>query len=330
MDSDSKLRVLYVAKILYEETDPDHPLTTSQILNKLQDKYNMPAHRTTIGGDVEILKRFGLGIEVYRGSQVQYNLYDRNFDLAELKLLIDTVESSKFITKEKSDDLVAKLSSLTSKNYARDIKRNLYSEGRLKKDNESIYLTIEAVNEAINQKKKISFQYFQYDVRKKRHLKNNGIPYKFSPYSLVWNGDYYYMVGYCDKHKKIGSYRIDRVYKRPIILEEKIVPMPDDFDISEFSDSMFHMYNSERKTVQLICANETMDAILDKFGMDVATYAYDMKSFKVEVNVAVSHVFYSWVFGFDGRVKILAPDDVKQEYKEMILKSAKKLEKDSD
>ena len=138
------------------------------------------------------------------------------------------------------------------------------------------------------------------------------------------------MVGYCDKHKKIGSYRIDRVYKRPIILEEKIVPMPDDFDISEFSDSMFHMYNSERKTVQLICANETMDAILDKFGMDVATYAYDMKSFKVEVNVAVSHVFYSWVFGFDGRVKILAPDDVKQEYKEMILKSAKKLEKDSD
>ena len=93
---------------------------------------------------------------------------------------------------------------------------------------------------------------------------------------------------------------------------------------------MFHMYNSERKTVQLICANETMDAILDKFGMDVATYAYDMKSFKVEVNVAVSHVFYSWVFGFDGRVKILAPDDVKQEYKEMILKSAKKLEKDSD
>ncbi len=322
MDSDSKLRVLYVAKILYEETDPDHPLTTTQILNKLQDKYGMPAHRTTIGGDVEILKKFGLGIDVYRGSQVQYNLFDRTFDLAELKLLIDTVESSKFITKEKSDALVTKLGTLTSKNYSRDIKRNLYSEGRLKKENESIYLTIEAVNEAINLKRKISFQYFQYDVRKKRHLKNNGVPYKFSPYSLVWNGDYYYMVGYSDKHKSIGSYRIDRVYRRPVILEEDIVPMPEDFDISEFSDGMFHMYNSERKTVQLVCANETMDAILDKFGMDVATYAYDMESFKVEVNVAVSHVFFSWVFGFGGKVRIVGPEKIKHEYTDMVNKVA--------
>lgn len=322
MDSDSKLRVLYVAKILYEETDPDHPLTTTQILNKLQDKYGMPAHRTTIGGDVEILKKFGLGIDVYRGSQVQYNLFDRTFDLAELKLLIDTVESSKFITKEKSDALVTKLGTLTSKNYSRDIKRNLYSEGRLKKENESIYLTIEAVNEAINLKRKISFQYFQYDVRKKRHLKNNGVPYKFSPYSLVWNGDYYYMVGYSDKHKSIGSYRIDRVYRRPVILEEEIVPMPEDFDISKFSDGMFHMYNSERKTVQLVCANETMDAILDKFGMDVATYAYDMESFKVEVNVAVSHVFFSWVFGFGGKVRIVDPEKIKHEYTDMVNKVA--------
>lgn len=322
MDSDSKLRVLYVAKILYEETDPDHPLTTTQILNKLQDKYGMPAHRTTIGGDVEILKKFGLGIDVYRGSQVQYNLFDRTFDLAELKLLIDTVESSKFITKEKSDALVTKLGTLTSKNYARDIKRNLYSEGRLKKENESIYLTIEAVNEAINLKKKISFQYFQYDVRKKRHLKNNGVPYKFSPYSLVWNGDYYYMVGYSDKHKNIGSYRIDRVYRRPVILDEDIVPMPEHFDISKFSDGMFHMYNSERKTVQLVCANETMDAILDKFGMDVATYAYDMESFKVEVNVAVSHVFFSWVFGFGGKVRIVGPEKIKHEYTDMVNKVA--------
>ena len=322
MDSDSKLRVLYVAKILYEETDPDHPLTTTQILNKLQDKYGMPAHRTTIGGNVEILKKFGLGIDVYRGSQVQYNLFDRTFDLAELKLLIDTVESSKFITKEKSDALVTKLGTLTSKNYSRDIKRNLYSEGRLKKENESIYLTIEAVNEAINLKRKISFQYFQYDVRKKRHLKNNGVPYKFSPYSLVWNGDYYYMVGYSDKHKSIGSYRIDRVYRRPVILEEEIVPMPEDFDISEFSDGMFHMYNSERKTVQLVCANETMDAILDKFGMDVATYAYDMESFKVEVNVAVSHVFFSWVFGFGGKVRIVGPEKIKHEYTDMVNKVA--------
>ena len=322
MDSDSKLRVLYVAKILYEETDPDHPLTTTQILNKLQDKYGMPAHRTTIGGDVEILKKFGLGIDVYRGSQVQYNLFDRTFDLAELKLLIDTVESSKFITKEKSDALVTKLGTLTSKNYSRDIKRNLYSEGRLKKENESIYLTIEAVNEALNLKRKISFQYFQYDVRKKRHLKNNGVPYKFSPYSLVWNGDYYYMVGYSDKHKSIGSYRIDRVYRRPVILEEDIVPMPEDFDISEFPDGMFHMYNSERKTVQLVCANETMDAILDKFGMDVATYAYDMESFKVEVNVAVSHVFFSWVFGFGGKVRIVGPEKIKHEYTDMVNKVA--------
>lgn len=322
MDNDSKLRLLYIGKML-QNTDEAHPLTNAEMMQILEDKYGMTTHRTTIPSDIDLLIKSGMEIEVIESKPKKYYLndYARTFSLPELKMLVDAVASFKFITKKKSDELIEKIITLGTPSSVPSLKRNLWPEGRIKQENERIYFNIEAVNQAINEKKKIAFQYFQYDVRKEQKLKHNGESYKFSPYALVWNGDYYYMVGLSEKHDGIGTFRIDRLAKTPQILDEDAIPMPENFDIAVFTNGMLRMYNSERCDVELVCDNSVMDAIIDKFGIEAKTYAYDMTSFKLEVNVAVNHVFFGWVFGFGGLVKIKSPENIRQQYIEMVQKT---------
>lgn len=327
MDNESKLRLLYIGKML-QDTDEAHPLTNSEMMQLLEEKYGMTTHRTTIPSDIDLLIKSGMEIEIIESKPKKYYLndYARTFNLPELKMLVDAVASSKFITKKKSDELIEKIITLGTPSSRPSLKRNLWSEGRIKQENERIYFNIEAVNQAINEGKKISFQYFQYDVRKEQKLKHEGAHYKFSPYALVWNGDYYYMVGFSEKHNSIGNFRIDRIAKTPIILNEEAAPMPKEFDIAEYTNGMLRMYNSERCDVELVCDNSVMDAIIDRFGTNANTYAYDMTSFKLEVNVAVNHVFLSWVFGFGGKVRIKSPSEVKQQYADMVKAAADILE----
>ena len=322
MDNDSKLRLLYIGKML-QNTDEAHPLTNAEMMQILEDNYGMTTHRTTIPSDIDLLIKSGMEIEVIESKPKKYYLndYARTFSLPELKMLVDAVASFKFITKKKSDELIEKIITLGTPSSVPSLKRNLWPEGRIKQENERIYFNIEAVNQAINEKKKIAFQYFQYDVRKEQKLKHNGKSYKFSPYALVWNGDYYYMVGLSEKHDGIGTFRIDRLAKTPQILDEDAIPMPENFDIAEFTNGMLRMYNSERCDVELVCDNSVMDAIIDKFGIEAKTYAYGMTSFKLEVNVAVNHVFFGWVFGFGGLVKIKSPENIRQQYIEMVQKT---------
>lgn len=327
MDNDSKLRLLYIEKML-NETDEEHPLTNAEMMQMLEEEYGMTTHRTTIPSDIDLLIKAGMEIEVVESKPKKYYLndYARTFSLPELKMLVDAVASFKFITKKKSDELIDKIITLGTPSSVPSLKRNLWTEGRIKQENERIYFIIEAVNQAINEGKRISFQYFQYDVKKEQRLKHDGTPYKFSPYALVWNGDYYYMVGYSEKHNNIGSFRVDRIAKTPNILNEEAVPMPKGFDIAEYTNGMLRMYSSERCDVELICDNSVMDAIIDKFGTNAKSYVYDMTSFKLEVNVAVNHVFFSWVFGFGGKVKIKAPEYVKKQYSDLVHSVAATLE----
>lgn len=326
MDNDAKLRPLYLARILYEMTDEDHYLTTAQLIQILEEKYGIKSHRQTIKAEIELLKQFGLEIEEVKSTQNRYNLYGRTFDAPELKLLIDAVESSKFITSSKSKELVQKIGTLASDHIAASLTRNVSCEGRIKPGNEKIYHIVDAINEAINKKKKISFQYFQYNVRKEQKLKHNGEPYVITPLHLVWNGDYYYMVGVYDYKQRIGNFRVDRIAKCPVILKEEGTPGPQDFDIDDYINTTFRMFNSEHAEVELICDNEVMDSIIDKFGADVTTYANDMTSFRAVVNVAVNHVFYSWVFGFGGKVKIKGPENIRKKYMEMLLSAVSSIE----
>lgn len=326
MDIDGKLRPLYLLKILKEKTDEDHFLSTAQLCQLLKDDYGIDTFRTTIRSDIEILQQAGFSIQATRSTQNLYNFIEREFDIPEIKLLLDAVMSSKFITKAKSDQLAAKLMELAGPYRSKELKRNLIVDGRIKQENEQIYLIVDLINEAINKKKKISFQKIEFNVKKDHVLHNNGETYVFSPYSLVWDGDFYYVVGYSDKYKSIGSHRVDRIYRRPEILEDNSVPLPTGFDINAYINSMFRMYDAPRQTVELQVDNNLMDAIIDKFGPDVTTYACDQHSFRVEANVSVGTTFYNWIFGFQGKVKIRNPENARVEYKKRILAALESVE----
>lgn len=318
MDNDAKLRPLCLAKILYEQTDESNYLTTAQLIRILDERYNIRAHRQTIKADIDLLKRFGMDIQEVKSTQNRYNLVSRLFDIAELKLLIDAVESAKVIPANKGKDLVKKISSLAGNSSAATLRRNICCENRIRTNNEKILLIIDAVNEAINNKKKISFQYFKYNVRKEKQLRHEGQYYTLSPLHLVWNGDHYYIVGVGNASEEIICFRVDRIAGCPRILNEDSAIPPEGFNIDQFINTTFRMFNGDHEQVELICDNDVMDAVIDCFGEDVSVYAHDMTSFKAIVNVATSHIFYSWVFGFGGKVKIRNPKSVKEAYIELL------------
>lgn len=325
MNNEAKLRPLYLAKILYEQTDENHFLNTAQLIQILEEQYGINSHRQTIKADIQLLKRFGMDIQEIKSTQNRYNLVSRMFDVAELKLLIDAVESAKVIPANKSVELVKKISSLAGNNGAEILRRNICCEGRIRTDNEKILLIIDAVNEAINNKKKICFQYFKYNVRKEKQLRHDGQNYVISPLHLVWNGDHYYIVGVRNENQEIVSFRVDRIAGCPQILDEKASLSPDGFDIDQFINTTFRMFNGDHEQVELICDNDVMDAIVDRFGEAVVTYANDMTSFRAIVNVATSHIFYSWIFGFGGKVRIRSPKTVKDTYANLLEKATESI-----
>ena len=327
MDINAKYRPFYIAELLEELTDEEHYLTTVQMIQLLEERYGITTHRQTIPQDIEVLKKVGMDIDCIPSTQNRYRLLSRRFDNAELKLLIDAVASSKFISKKKSVMLTEKLSSLTSSFEAEKLKRNISVESRIKSENELTILIIDAINEAINQKKQIRFQYFRYNEKKKRIPRFDGYWYRLSPHRLVWNGDYYYVLGYNEKYDSINSYRIDRIVSPPQIMEEDALPMPKGFNLDRHINSMFRMYSDSKECtlVELDCDNDLMDAMIDRFGEGVKTRRVDDKHFIIDVAVAVNSVFFSWIFGFGSKVKITSPQEVKEKYAQMVQEAVKGL-----
>jgi len=318
MVSESKLRLLYIQKILSEMTDEIHPLSTVQIMNVLKKKYGIDAHRTTVGDDIETLQQFGVDIVKIRSTQSQYFMGSRLFETPELKILLDAVDSSKLITRTKSRLLTAKLLSMTDKYTASSLRDGLRAGERVKSENEKIYYIVDTIEVAIRENKKIAFQYFRYNEKKERELRHDGEIYVFSPYTTVWNGDYYYMIGVSEKHAGVVTFRIDRIAEQPKILDETAEPMPPEFNADSYLRSTFRMFDSKHETVTLQCANDTMDSMIDRFGEEIDVRPYDETSFQATVEVALSHIFYNWVFGFGGKVRLLAPDSARQEYRHLL------------
>lgn len=325
MDVKAKLRPFYVAKMLYEQTDENHYLTIAQIMDQLERDYDIYTSRGTVGDDIKALQLLGVEINVEPSTQNRYYLLGRRFDLPELKTLIDAVESARFIPKKKSSALVNKLGTLTSRQNAASIVRNVDVENRIKADNEKIYYIMEALNDAINAGKKVSFQYFSYNTSKRKKPKHSGYVYVFSPYKLIWNGDYYYAVGYSEKHEGIGSFRLDRIIKQPDILDEDAVKPPQGFNLNTYLNAMFRMYSGEKREVVLVCDDCVMDALIDKFGKSIPVKTNGNGTFNTTVNTTIGNVFYSWVFGFGGKVRIEAPEDIRGKYKELVLKEAERV-----
>lgn len=318
MENSAKIRILYLMDILNKYSDEDNPLSTNQIVQKLEELYGITVHRTTVPKDISILQAYGLDVITIASTQTKYFIGKRKFEEPELKLLIDAVEASKFITAEKSDMLISKLKELTSEHKAEALKRNMYVTDRIKPGNEQIYYIVDAINEAINCSRKISFQYYEYTGLKKKVLRNKGEVYSISPYHLVWNGDFYYVVGFSNKHNKVVSFRVDRIAAVPKVLTAVADPIPADFDLAKYTKEVFWMYDGENVVVDLICDNSLMKIIIDRFGEDVTVLAYDMSSFRLRIEVSASPTFYGWVFGFGGKVKILGPKHIKDEYAKMV------------
>ena len=315
---ETKPRILYLLRILEQYTDEEHPLTTKQLIDKLQDEYGISAHRTTLTKDIAALQEFGVDIVTVHSTQSKYFIGSRKFELPELKLLIDAVESSRFITAKKSESLIRKIHTLTSQGQVSKLRRNNYVVDRIKPDNEQIYYIVDTINDAINEGKQISFQYYDYSGLKKKVLKNKGEIYKLSPYKLIWSGDYYYVIGYSEKKGKVINFRVDRIAVAPTILSENAIPVPKDFDLENFTKEVFFMFSGDEVEVDLQCDNILMITMIDRFGENVKTLAYDMTSFRLITEVSVSPTFFGWVFGFDGKVKILGPKNVKEQYYKMI------------
>ena len=325
MEKEGRTRLLLVLRILRERTDEGHTLSTTELERILREEYGIDAYRITIQKDIAALNEAGYSIETIRSSQNKYYFTGRPFELPELKLLVDAVESSKFITERKSRALAEKLTSLASRHQASALKRNIHIADRIKAKNEQIYYIMDAINDAINQEQKIAFLYYHYSPDRRKKLKNNGKPYIFSPYTLTWNGDHYYVVGYSEKHEKLATFRVDRIYRTPEILPEKAVPRPKEYNIADFAEQAFQLFDRERFRVSLLCDSGMMNTVLDHFGEKAKVEIVDQEHFRLRTEVAASPTFFAWVFEFGGAIRIEGPQQVKDAYLDLIERAKESL-----
>lgn len=316
-----KLKIMYLMKILLEETDEDHDLTLNEIVEKLK-AYNVTAERKSLYSDIENLRTFGLDIiGMQYGKTYHYKVASRQFQLVELKLLVDAVQSSRFITEKKSDELIAKLESYASKYEAKKLARQVNVNGRVKTMNERIYYSVDKIHEALNEESQIKFQYFTWTADKKMELKHGGAYYSVSPWALCWDDEKYYLVGYDNREYKIKHFRVDKMADVSVVYEER--EGKEEFSkmqMSEYTNRLFGMFDGNLETVTLLCENHAANVIIDRFGTDIPLMKTDAEHFTVRVRVSVSKLFLSWIMAIPG-VKIVAPertvDKMKSEIKRL-------------
>lgn len=329
MDSTNKNRLLFLLQYLYENTNDDNRISTSGLMEVIQAN-GIKVSRNTLANDVKTITDAGFDIIATNGPHNE-NLYHwgtRPFDLPELKLLIDAVSSARFITRKMSRQLTEKIASLASTHDRDSLRARIYTADRIKGDNRQIYYIVETINKAIDEGRKISFKYCDLDVNMQQVERNNGEPYINSPYALIWNDDWYYLLGYSDARQKIVTFRVDRM-KMPQILGEKAVPAPDGFSPVEFANKAFLMFDGQEQTVILECETGLMKKLADKFGDHIVVEEIGDGRIRTHVKVSASSTFYGWLFTYGGRIRLTGPEEAVKEYKDMIVKTLSAQE-DSD
>jgi len=261
-------------------------------------------------------------IVTIKSSPNKYFWGSRNFEIPELKMLIDAVSSSRFITKKKSEELIRKIALLAGDAQYDQMNRHIVATGRAKSDNKKIYYIVDTITDAINQKKKIQFKYTEYNADKEKVFRHDGEIYTLSPYVLYWNEDYYYVVGYSDKRECVTAFRVDRLHN-PKVIDEQAIPKPRNFSVDDYANKIFKMFDGEDVMVELECDNSLMKYIVDHYGLDIETRRNTEDTFIAKVPATLSPTFYSWVFQFVGQMKIISPEKAVLKYKEMINKSNK-------
>ena len=306
-----KFKLYRLAQIMSEQTDEDHYITMPEIMSALEE-YEITADRKSIYADLKDLEKLGIEIEGERiGSGYHYHVIGRDFELPELKLLVDAIQSSKFITERKTNALIRKLEKMVSKYDAQKLQRQVYVSGRIKTMNESIYYTVDAIHNAITENKKIKFQYYQWNVKKEMELRHDGAWYHISPWGLSWDDENYYLIAYDSNEKIIKHFRVDKMlYIKSNGKGREGRQAFKSFDMAAYARKMFGMYGGKEEWVRIECDNSFAGVMIDRFGKEVSMIRLDDKRFVVNVEVAVSRQFLAWIIGLGEGVTLAGPQNV--------------------
>lgn len=323
-----KLKMLYLLKILSEETDESHFLSTQQLIDKLEQE-GILAERKSIYSDISCLNEFGYHIEK-NPSRLNggYYMLDRKFELPELKLLVDVVTASKFITQKKSKELIHKLEGLGCSFDAKQLQRQVYVANRIKSQNESIYDNIDTIHRAMAEQNQIEFGYASWTIDKELKLRRGGRKYCISPWALTISDENYYMVGFDSDSNKMKHYRVDKMSDMRILSQKREGrDVFEHFDIAQYSGKVFGMYGGEEKTLTLQFPNTLIGVVIDRFGKDISVRKREEDSFSVRVEVAVSNQLYGWLAGMGPGVRILLPEEESEAYRNYLLALADAMKK---
>ncbi len=305
-----KLKLYYLAEILVEKTDEEHSLTINEIRDELL-KYDITADRKSLYDDVEALRVMGIEVAKERiGSTYGYHVISKQFEIAELKLLVDAIQSSKFITEKKSNALIKKLTGFASKYEADQLRRQVYVNGRIKSMNESIYYNVDEIHEAIAENRQIRFEYLKWNLEKKL-VPRRDMPYVVSPWALNWDDENYYLIAYDAEAAKIKHFRVDKM-RRITVLDDKREgkELFKSFNMAAYAKKNFGMFGGEERAVKLVFENEMVGVLIDRFGKDITIRRVDEGHSETTVSVFVSDQFFGWIFGLGGGVRIAGPEDV--------------------
>lgn len=311
MAYEQKLKPLYIMDYMLRNSDEQHPVTMKQIIGYLESQ-GIPAERKSIYNDIDALRFYGLDIvQADSGKKAGYFIGQRSFELAELKLLVDSVQSSKFITRTKTGSLIKKIEKLASIHEAQLLQRQVYVANRIKQMNESIYYTVDEIHNGISQNKQIRFRYFTYTVEKKKAYRRDGAFYQVSPFALTWDDENYYMVAYDSQFREIRHYRVDKIDQVSLTEADRDgMEAYRALDMGLYAKKVFGMFSGKEEKVTLRFDNELVGAVLDRLGLDSMIIPDDSEHFTVSADVVVSPQFFAWVSGFGTKAKIISPSHV--------------------
>ena len=312
-----KLKLLYLAKIMQEETDDLHRLTMPQLIERL-DAYGIEAQRKSLYDDLDALNDFGIEIlKEQVGNKMYYYAGNRDFEIAELKFLVDMVQSSKFVTEKKSKKLIEKLISLVSNHDGKLLKREVYVADRIKSMNETILYSVDSIHTAISNNQQITFHYFCWNLNGEAEVKHDGKLYQVSPWALVYDDENYYLEAYDAEEKRLKTYRVDKMQDIDVVEEKRQGSTAyKNKDKAVYSKKLFGMYDGKEEIVTLRCENHMSNVIVDRFGKKVHMRPVDDEHFEVKVEVAVSGNFLDWIIGIGG-VTITGPVSVVKEMQQI-------------
>lgn len=313
-----KLKLLYIVRMLEESSDENHPLSTQEIIRRLEEN-GIHSERKSIYDDIAKLCDFGYDIiQVHSRLGGGYYLADREFELPELKLLVDAVQSSRFITTKKSRELIKKLEGKASKYDAGKLQRQVYVAGRIKTENESIYYNIDNIHRAIQENKQIQFLYLDWNLKKEMVLRQKGEK-TVSPWALIWREENYYLAAYDGVDGIMKHYRVDKMGKVTVL--DKVREGLEQFsslDLAEYTNQTFGMFGGEEEIVTLQFPNRLVGVVMDRFGREVDLRPMEDDTFRIRARVAVSGQFFGWMAGIGKEARIISPESIKMRYRQWL------------